>query len=169
MAGLCVWTWVGEAHGEETEGDLTVDRAIELSIERTAFRKTQAAQIEALQGERRAAKSWPNPTLAYEREQEWEAEGVLAEDFFILEQALPIWGTRALRAEAVRAQMEAAESANAAERQDRELEVERAFYRTLRERRQLELARQLREQVAATVEVMKKRLEADEASQYSVA
>ena len=168
--GVWVWLSVSVAVGQEATGEvLTVEAAVERAVEREGFETAQSAQLEALAGERESAKAWPNPTLAYDREQQWEAGEAIAEDFFILEQALPIWGTRALRAEVVEARRSAAEAANAAERLDRRLEVERAFWETVRERRRLELAERLLDQVESTVEIMEMRREADEASAYAVA
>ena len=167
--GVVVWTAASIALGAEPVEGLSVERAVELSLEREGFETAQSAQLEALAGERESAKAWPNPTLSFDREQQWEVGETLAEDFFILEQALPIWGTPALRAEVVEARRSAAEAANAAERLDRRLAVERAFWETVRERRRLELAERLLDQVESTVEIMETRQKADEASKYAVA
>lgn len=169
VAGIVVVSSAAVGLGADGGDALTVERAVEATLEREPFQTAQSAQLEALAGERRSAKAWPNPLLEVEREQQWEAGEAVAEDFFVLEQALPVWGTRSLRAEVVEWQMEAAKSANAAERLDERIAVERAFYETVKVRRELELARELRDQVAATVEVMEKRLKADEASQFEVA
>lgn len=166
--GLGTFVSASHVRAQEPGGELAVEDAVDRSLEREGFEAAQSAKLEALEGDQKSAKAFPNPTFSFDREQHWQAGEAMAEDFFVLQQALPIWGTRALRAEAVAAHRRAARSANAAERLERRLEVRRAFYKTLRERRRLELARELVDQIEATVETMETRQKADEASQYAV-
>ncbi|MFB6262743.1 MAG: TolC family protein [Bradymonadaceae bacterium] len=167
LLGLLATAFPARA-GEETNG-LTVDRAVESSLGRESFERSQSARLEALAGERADASSFPNPTLAVDREQHWEGGEAVAEDFFVLEQTLPIWGTRRLRAKSVEAKRRASRSTNAAQRLERRLETRRAFYDALRQRRRLEAAKAFTEQLETSVELLEARQKAGDASSYAVA
>ena len=147
---------------------LSVEQAVKMAIERRPIEEVQSARLREVDAEREAAKAWPNPTFSFDREQQWEPGGSVAEDFFILEQSIPIWGVRRLRAEAAERRREATKASNRARRLDRRIAVERAFYASMRERQTLSLARDLREQIGQSVEIMEERRRADEASAYAV-
>lgn len=167
--GFIALVWAPTIRAQQNPDTLTVDRAVDVALERDGFEAAQSAKLERLNGEQMSARAFPNPTFSFDREQQWQDDTAVAEDFFVLEQTLPIWGTRALRAEAAAARRQAAASDNRAERLDRRLEVRRAFYATLRARTKLDHARQFRDQVRTTVEILETRQQADEASEYAVA
>jgi cobalt-zinc-cadmium efflux system outer membrane protein len=147
---------------------LTAEQAVRQAMDREAFETAQASRVREARGEQTEAGAWPNPELAIEREAAFEEGGAVAEDFFILEQALPVWGERRLREEAAAREVEAAEASNEAQRLERRLEVERIFYETLRAQKRLESAREWRERVGRAAETMQRRQEADEASEYAI-
>ncbi len=167
--GLLALVWAPTIRAQQEPDTLTVERAVEMALERDGFETAQSAKLERLAGETMSARAFPNPTFSFDREQQWQDDTAVAEDFFVLEQTLPIWGTRALRAEAAAARRKAAASDNRAERLDRRLEVRRAFYATLRARTKLDHAHQYHDQVRTTVEILQTRQQADEASEYAVA
>jgi cobalt-zinc-cadmium efflux system outer membrane protein len=147
---------------------LSVTEAVDRALDRETFQQIQSSQVREARGEQTAAGAWPNPGLAIEREAAFEEGGAVAEDFFILDQALPVWGTRRLREEAAAKEVDAVEASNAAQRVDRRIAAERAFYRALQAQQRLENARMFRERVGEALETMQRRREADEASTYAV-
>lgn len=158
--------FAGAASAQEGEG-LTVDQAVEQALDRKGFREAQRAEVRGARGEQSAAGAWPNPSFSFDREQVWDGAGT-AEDFFVLEQPLPVWGTRRLREEAAEKEREAIEAGNEAERLERRIEARRAFYAALRANERLAIAQEWRERVGRAVEAMERRLEGDEVSELAV-
>ena len=143
---------------------LTVDRAVKMALERKSFGEAAEAAVQAEQAGRRTAMAWPNPELNYDREQVWEGGETAIDDFVFLEQTLPIWGVRGLRAEAAERQARAVKSANDEARQERTNAVKAAFYRYLRWNLTFHRVEDWEERVEALVDTLEKRQKSGEAS-----
>jgi len=158
-------TW--DVRSQET-AELTVDEAVEESLGREELAESRESRLRALEAARESELLWPNPTFSFDHEQSWDDGKVVTDDFFVLEQALPIWGARQLRARAAEQQQKAADAAESLRILEIRLETERAFYQTLRARKELEAARVWERRVVKSVERLEEQRRADAASRYAV-
>jgi outer membrane protein TolC len=147
---------------------LTVDRAVQSAVQRSALEKSWSARIFQAEATAKVESAWPNPTLSADREQTFENDSVSSEDFFVLEQMLPVWGTRSLRQKAAEASTRAQVLANKTDRLNLEAKVRHTFYRVLRNQRKLEATRIWRDHLREAVDKIRAKVAANEASRFQL-
>lgn len=159
LAGLLGAAWAQPA-------PLTEREAIQGALSRPAWQDAQAARLETAESAVAAARLWPNPVLAMERERIDAVGGDETERKIQLSQTLDVSGRRALRRDAASERFNAARLEGMDRRLDTIAEVRRTFAESVhRERSQAAIGRWLARVEAAT-EVATRLAKAGEASGY---
>lgn len=143
---LVVAGWHGSAlaeSGGKSSGDvqtLTVDAAVERSVERSNFVEQHEASVAGAEASRRDVTRVPNPAFLYDREQWWQEGDVFAQDWFMLEQEFELPGVRTARRESADAKVDAARHQRSRAERELRVEIRQSFYEILALQRRCERA-----------------------------
>ena len=108
---------------------ITEAEALRLGLGRAEFSELLRARVGEAEADALAADTWANPTLELEREK----TGNTRETTWKIMQTLDLSGRRGLREDAARHRIRATESDNLARRNERAVELRRAFHLFLRQ------------------------------------
>lgn len=155
------------AQAQEIGGALTLEEARALARASSPEITAAAAAVEAAAGRERQAGAFPNPVLAYGREQTSPGGVTSAQDIIAIEQLLEVGGQRGARMAAARLRHQAAEARLAAAAAALDFEVARAYAEALAADRRAEVATMAAEQFGQATVVMTHRLTAGDVSGYA--
>mgnify|MGYP000551381541 CR=1 FL=1 len=147
---------------------LTEAEAVDRALAVEGIQAGWTAEVESLEAHSRATRRWPNPVVSYSREQTLLDGEDVAEDFVLLEQALPIGGQRRLLAQASKIRASARASENRAEARNLAADVREAFYGVLFYQRRSEVFGRWLDEMRRLEETFKKRVEAGETAPYEL-
>ncbi|QDG49488.1 TolC family protein [Persicimonas caeni] len=154
---------------ESTEApSLTEEQAIRLALERPALSDSWEAQVADAEAAALTEGAWPNPEVAYTREQVFEDAETVSENVIVLEQTLPLSGRRGLLAEAAKTRARATQLETRAHRRLIEAHVRRAFYRVLELQRRTKVRAEWLERMATFEDQMIQRVEAGENAPFDL-
>jgi outer membrane protein, heavy metal efflux system len=134
-ARFCVLAILGASSGAADEpqaSPLDESDAVSRALRRAAVVESFAAQVDIQEGQRRVVGAYPNPEIAYMREQTFGSAGT-SEDYLSLSQTIDLGNRRGLRDEAVAARAGAVRQEAEGQRHELAAETRRRFYRVLHE------------------------------------
>jgi outer membrane protein TolC len=147
---------------------LTEEQAIRLALERPALSDAWEAQVADAEAAALTEGAWPNPEVAYTREQVFEDAETVSENVIVLEQTLPLSGRRGLLAEAAKTRAQATQLETRAHRRQIEAHVRRAFYRVLELQRRTKVRAEWLERMNTFEDQMTQRVEAGENAPFDL-
>ncbi|TDP63643.1 cobalt-zinc-cadmium efflux system outer membrane protein [Bradymonas sediminis] len=168
IVGLCVASPLNAQISTDSEQVLSEQEAVRRALERPALNDLWAAQIKSDEAAALRAQARSNPIFEYSREQAFEEPETLAEDYLILEQALPISGNRGLRAEAARTRARATQLETHADARKIATRVRHLFYRVLALQQRVEMRSAWIEQMREVEQKLVQRAQAGESAPYDV-
>jgi cobalt-zinc-cadmium efflux system outer membrane protein len=141
VARFCVGVLMalGSRHAmaEETPAaPLSEHDAVSRALGRAALADVIDAQVEIQEGQRRVLSAYPNPEIAYMREQTFGVSGT-REDYLSLSQTIDLGNRRGLRADAAEATAGAVRKEGEGERYDVAAEARLRFYQVLHEQERI--------------------------------
>jgi cobalt-zinc-cadmium efflux system outer membrane protein len=162
---LLLWSSIAAAQSSST---LTESEAVDRALSVEGIQVGWSAEVEGIEAQSRATRRWPNPEVSYSREQTLLDGDDVAEDFILLEQALPIGGQRRLLAQASEIRASARASENRAEARDLAADVRRAFYQVLYYQKRSEIFSRWLDEMRRLEKTFKKRVAAGETAPYEL-
>lgn len=109
---------------------LSEDEAVSRALGRASLAEAIDAQIDIQEGQQRVVSAYPNPEVAYMREQTFGAAGT-SEDYVSLSQTIDLGNRRGLRGEAAAASVGAVRQEAEGQRNELAAEARRRFYQVL--------------------------------------
>lgn len=155
------------AQAQEIGGALTLEEARALARASSPEIRAATAAVEAAAGRARQAGAFPNPVLAYGREQTSPGGVTSSQDIIAIEQLLEVGGQRGARVAAARLRRQAAEARLAAAAAGLDFEVARAYAETRAADRRAQVATAAADRFGAAEDVMTHRLTAGDVSGYA--
>lgn len=168
IAALCVARPANAQKLADSELVLTERQAVRKALERPALDNLWRSQVTSDEASALRAQAWSNPRFEYSREQSFEDPQTLAEDYVLLEQALPISGSRGLRGDAARARARATKLETHANARKIATRVRHLFYRVLALQRRIETRTAWIDQMELVEQKLVQRAEAGESAPYDV-
>jgi cobalt-zinc-cadmium efflux system outer membrane protein len=147
---------------------LTEDEAVRRALSLPERTDIWQAQVAGAKAQALSRGAWPNPQVQYSREQTFEDNQAISEDFVLLEQALPLSGRRGLLADAARKRAEAIRLEALAQGRHISLRVRQAFYQALYRQRRMEVRRQWLGRMKEAEEALAQRVDAGESAPYEL-
>ncbi len=145
---------------------LTLAEARALARSRSPDASAARHAVVAAQGRERQAGAWPNPTVAYGREQTSGAGDTIAQDILSLQQAVEVGGQRGARREAARFARAATEARVAATEARVDFEVTRTYAAAVAAQRRATFAEEAAASFARAERASQARLDGGDVSGY---
>jgi cobalt-zinc-cadmium efflux system outer membrane protein len=147
---------------------LTETEAVRRALSLPARTDIWQAQVAGAKAQALSRGAWPNPQVQYTREQTFETEQALSEDFILLEQTLPLSGRRGLLADAARRRGEAVRFEALAQSRRIGLRVRTVFFQALYRQRRMEVRLQWLQRMEEAEKALAQRVDAGESAPYEL-
>jgi cobalt-zinc-cadmium efflux system outer membrane protein len=144
---------------------LTEEAVVARSVNREPLADVVQGQVALETARGRAAGAYPNPVLAYVREQTFGELGT-GEDYLSIAQVIDLGGRRALAAEAWEIRSQAAESAGATARQEIAADARQRFYDVLHRRERVSVLEAWSARIEEAVAILLRREERGDVSPF---
>jgi cobalt-zinc-cadmium efflux system outer membrane protein len=147
------------------QGALTEREAVARALARAPLEDALEGEVAIEAGRARAAGAYPNPQLAYMREQTYGSLGT-GEDYLSIAQTLDLGNRRGLRREAGEARARAAQSEGDTARLEVAAEARRRFYDVLARQRRVQAVREWVGRIEQALAIVTRREQGGDAATY---
>jgi cobalt-zinc-cadmium efflux system outer membrane protein len=162
---LAILGAIGAAADESHASPLDESEAVSRALRRTGVVESFAAQVDIQEGQRRVISAYPNPEIAYMREQTFGSAGT-SEDYLSLSQTFDLGNRRGLRGEAAAARAGAVRQEAQRQRQELAAEARLRFYRVLHEQERVKSLEGWTARIDESVLIVSRREASGDAATY---